>query len=73
MAKLTDEQAEVIDAVLYAIGEGCFFPVPEPGPDAGARAWLQWGAMRNLHNAIAALGRAGQADRALYTGERVTG
>ena len=41
-------------AVLYALREGCFFPVPEPKPDAGIRAWIQWGAMRNLHDAIAA-------------------
>lgn len=63
---MTKEQREVIDAVLYAVKEGCFYPVPEPKPTAGVRAWVQWGAMRNLHTAIAHLSRAGQADRASY-------
>ncbi len=42
------------DAVLYALKEGCFFPVPQPTPGASVRELVQWGAMRNLHDAIAA-------------------
>jgi hypothetical protein len=63
---MTPQQADLIIAVLYAIDEGCFFPVPEPNRDAGVRAWVQWGAMRNLHRAIADLRHAGQADRREY-------
>ncbi len=46
-------QDELNNAILYALREGCFFPVPEPSTDADVRAWVQWGAMRNLHTAIA--------------------
>lgn len=52
---MTPEEAKVIDAVLYAMREGCFFPVPEPSTQASVREWVQWGAMRNLHDAVAAL------------------
>lgn len=48
-----DPQEHLNKAVLYALREGCFFPVPEPRPGASTREWIQWGAMRNLHNAIA--------------------
>lgn len=41
-------------AVLYALRQGCFFPVPEPSLTAPIREWIQWGAMRNLHTAMAA-------------------
>lgn len=52
---MTPEEAKVIEAVLYAMREGCFFPVPEPSTRASTREWIQWGAMRNLHDAVAAL------------------
>lgn len=56
IADRLEQIIDVTDAVLYAVKEGCFFPVPEPNPKtATARDWVQWGAMRNLHNAIAAL------------------
>jgi len=48
-----DPQHALNAAVLYALREGCFFPVPEPRPGAPVQAWIQWGAMRNLHTAIA--------------------
>ena len=42
-------------AVLYALRSGCFFPVPEPDhATATTEDWVKWGAMRNLHDAIAA-------------------
>lgn len=63
---LTVEQARVIDAVLYALKEGCFYPVPMPDVHDGHRAWVQWGAMRFLHDAIRQLDLSGQADRAVY-------
>lgn len=63
---MTAEQSQVIDAVLYALKSGCFFPVPEPQPGATVQDLVQWGAMRNLHTSIAELGRAGLADRRLY-------
>jgi len=42
-------------AVLYALREGCFFPVREPTGKAftSVKAWKRWGAMRYLHDAIA--------------------
>ena len=46
---MTDIEA----AVLYALKSGCFFPVPEPKPTDSVRTWIQWGAMRNLHDVIA--------------------
>jgi hypothetical protein len=46
-------QQRLNDAVLYALKEGCFFPVPEPRRGASVRELIQWGAMRNLHDAIA--------------------
>jgi hypothetical protein len=46
-------------AVRYALREGCFFPVPTPDPKtATCRDMVQWGAMRNLHDAIAAFAEA---------------
>lgn len=53
MEDLTKKERAIVEAVLYAINEGCFFPVPEPKRGADVRAWIQWGAMRNLHDAIA--------------------
>ena len=40
-------------AVFYALRAGCFFPIPEPPNGASVDAWIAWGAMRNLHTAIA--------------------
>lgn len=54
---MTPEEAKVIEAVLYAMREGLFFPVPEPSTRASTREWIQWGALRNLHTAVAALSR----------------
>jgi len=55
---MSPEQEHLNDAVLYALKEGCFFPVPEPKPGASVRDLIQWGAMRNLHDAIAAFTNA---------------
>lgn len=63
---MTREQAAVISAVLYAVNEGCFFPVPEPGTGASTQDWVKWGALRHLHEAIAQLGRAGQGNGQMY-------
>lgn len=52
---MSRQEQQVIDAVLYALREGCFFPVPEPKPTAPISKWIQWGAMRHLHDAIADL------------------
>ena len=46
-------QEQLNRAVLYALRVGCFFPVPEPEPSATVQDLIQWGAMRNLHTAIA--------------------
>jgi hypothetical protein len=50
-------EADVINAVLYAMRQGCFFPVPEPKPPYSVKQLRQWGAMRNLHDAVAKLDR----------------
>lgn len=47
------DQERLNTAVLYALRVGCFFPVPEPKPDATTSELIQWGAMRNLHDAMA--------------------
>jgi hypothetical protein len=52
---MSEAEREVVNAVLYAMREGCFFPVPEPQASAPMREWIQWGAMRNLHNKVAQL------------------
>ena len=46
-------EKRIVDAVLYALRSGCFFPVPEPKPGASVQALIQWGAMRHLHDVIA--------------------
>lgn len=46
-------QEQLNHAVFYALRVGCFFPVPEPRRGAAVRELIQWGAMRNLHTAIA--------------------
>lgn len=48
---------ELIRAVFYALRYGCFHPVPEPKPDASILDLIKWGAMRNLHDKIAAYDR----------------
>lgn len=44
---------DVERAVLYALKCGCLFPVPQPKPGATVDELIRWGAMRNLHRAIA--------------------
>lgn len=52
---MTNEQAHAIaDAVLYALRCGCFFPVPEPRSGATVDDLTRWGAMRHLHDVVAA-------------------
>ena len=53
----TEREHVVVEAVLYALREGCFFQVPAPRPPYRVRDLIQWGAMRNLHTAIAGLTR----------------
>ena len=53
------EQDRLNAAVLYALKEGCFFPVPELSAGMTEREMVQWGAMRNLHDAIRAFDVAG--------------
>jgi hypothetical protein len=48
----TTEQ-EIVAAVLYAVRCGCFFPVLDPQPGWSVQRLTRWGAMRNLHQAIA--------------------
>lgn len=55
-------QERLNQAVLYALREGCFFPVPQPKLGASVRTWVKWGAMVNLHNAIAEFCRATSND-----------
>jgi hypothetical protein len=51
---MSDAQKQrIVDAVLYAMREGCFFPVPRPQPPTTVRELIQQGAMRNLHAAVA--------------------
>lgn len=41
-------------AVLHALKQGCFFPVRWPtGKRITVKNLKKWGALRNLHNAIA--------------------
>jgi len=51
-------QQDVIDAVLYAMKYGCFHPVPQPTSPYTVRKMIKWGAMRNLHEAVAKLTKA---------------
>lgn len=52
----------IVKAVLYAMRSGCFHPVPEPPVGATTDEWIRWGAMRNLHDAVAALAGEGAHD-----------
>lgn len=54
---MTPQERHIIDAVMYALRSGCFFPVPEPTPPYSVPQLVQWGAMRNLHTAIAEYSR----------------
>lgn len=54
-------QERLNQAVFYALKEGCFFPVPHPPPGCTTQDLIQWGAMRNLHDAIRAFDLARQA------------
>ena len=56
-ARHADAQTTLNAAVLYALKVGCFFPVPEPTPPCNTDDLVKWGAMRNLHTAIAAFFR----------------
>ncbi len=44
---------DIVDAVLYAMKEGCFFPVKKPRPFSSVKQLIRWGALRNLHRAVA--------------------
>lgn len=54
---MSDKQAELNNAIMYALRSGCFFPVPMPTPPYRIEDLVKWGAMRNLHGAIAAFFR----------------
>ena len=51
-------QERLNNAVMYALREGCFSPVPEPRKGATTEELIKWGAMRSLHDAIAEFNRA---------------
>lgn len=55
---VAEAQEKLNSAVMYALREGCFFPVPEPQNSASVEELKKWGAMRNLHDAIAEFNRA---------------
>lgn len=50
-----EQLRDVAKAVTYAMSCGCFFPLPDPKPGASVEALTQWGAMKNLHDKVAAL------------------
>ncbi len=58
---MSEQQEQLNAAVLYALKSGCFFPVPEPTPPYSVSQLVRWGAMRNLHAAIAAFWRDAKA------------
>lgn len=55
MSYTPEQAARVTEAVLYAMRCGCFFPVPNPEPPYSVEQLSRWGAMRNLHSAVAEL------------------
>ena len=55
-----EREKAVVDAVLYAMRSGCFFPVPKPKPPYHLKDLIQWGAMRHLHDTVAELTRHGR-------------
>ena len=54
---MTEKEQALIRAVLYAVRNGCFFPVRKPKRTWDVRAWIKWGAMVNLHQKIAEYSR----------------
>jgi hypothetical protein len=44
---------DIVDAVLYAMEEGCFVPLPKPKRGASMQELIRWGALVNLHRAVA--------------------
>lgn len=48
-----EKQDALNAAILYALRCGCFFPVPVPQPPYRTDDLVKWGALRNLHDAIA--------------------
>ena len=59
MTERDEAQAALNAAVLYALRSGCFFPVRAPRPGWSADRLVKWGAMVNLHKAIARAGQIG--------------
>ena len=59
------EQAkdDIVKAVLYAMKEGCFFPVKPPRSPYKVKNLIKWGALRNLHRAVAEARREARCDR----------
>ena len=58
----TEAERAIVDAVLYAMRSGCFFPVPEPKPPYTTQKLVRWGAMRHLHDVIATFYRESERD-----------
>lgn len=56
---MSEKEKAVVDAVLYAMRCGCFFPVPNPTAPYTVEQLTKWGAMRNLHTKVAELCRQG--------------
>jgi hypothetical protein len=55
---MSEQEREVVDAVLYAMQCGCFHPVPYPTRKRGhyrTSDLVKWGAMRHLHDTVAKL------------------
>lgn len=70
LRKAAGVSQKLIDAVFYALREGCFFPVPEPQQGATVQDLVQWGAMRHLHDAIAEYSREKDREALALTGEQ---
>ena len=52
-----EKEHAIVEAVLYALRQGCFFPLPMPsGKNITVMNLRRWGALKNLHNKVAALG-----------------
>jgi hypothetical protein len=61
-----NKQERLNFAVLYALQEGCFFPVSAPrGKRITVKNLKKWGALRFLHNAIAEFYRASEGRQAV--------
>lgn len=46
-------ETRIVAAMMYALKCGCFFPVSTPRVGATTEELICWGAMRNLHTAVA--------------------